>query len=228
MEGKVPRVARALRPRGGSTPEHERSLPRLASSTMLAARRVLCSRSRVRWKRETGAPPHQSLSLPMSASKRNCILALGAPSFPFPLRNAPSGLRAGFCSPCPLLLDPDLLGLRFAPFLLLPVDMAPAPDALYCPAARWRFACAFAEAPRVALRHCSSYSWNFFWVLADPPRSVTPGQNSFRKMSFAKDFYLDVAPGFEFMLRNIIMSPCMSLVASRLLHTSLNNLCAVP
>ena len=140
----------ALRPRSGSNPEPERSLPRLAISTMLAARCVLCSRTRVRWKRGTSAPPHQSLSLLMSASKRVCFLSLGASSFPFPLRNAPSGLMASFCSPCPLLPDPDLLGLRSAAFLLLPADMAPAPDVLYCLVARWRFACAFAEAPRVS------------------------------------------------------------------------------
>jgi hypothetical protein len=67
----------------------------------------------------------------MFASKRVCFLALGAPSFPFPLRNYPSGLRVGFWFSISLRLAPFLFGFRFVAFLLLLVAMAPAPDVPY-------------------------------------------------------------------------------------------------
>ena len=61
-------------------------------------------------------------------------------------------------------------------------------------------------------------------MLVDPPLFVTPGVNSFRSMSMAKDFCFNVAPGSESMLRNNIISPYMSDVAAKLLETCLNNL----
>ncbi len=61
-------------------------------------------------------------------------------------------------------------------------------------------------------------------MLYDPPRSVTPGVNSFRKMSLANDFCFDIDPGSELILRKIIRSPCMSLTALRFAETCLNNL----
>ncbi len=114
MEGEDLLEAMARRRRGGSTPEPARSLPRLATSMHFAARCVLCSRNTARWKRGTGAPPHQSLSLPTSASKRACFFAFGAASFPLFFRNEPS-LRADFG--CPVVLPVPIFPFSSAGFL---------------------------------------------------------------------------------------------------------------